>query len=98
MLNASLIPQDDVYNGFFIPKDTFILANVWAMNHDPEIFPEPNTFRPERWLEPSPRALQYDTSLSEKPAVGPGVNNVWFGFGRRYVRTRFRLMLSLDIS
>ena len=92
------MPQDDVYNGYFIPKDTFILANVWAMNHDPEIFPEPNTFRPERWLEPSPRALQYDTGLSEKPAVGPGVNNVWFGFGRRCVRTCFRLTLSLDVS
>ena len=56
------------------------------MNHDPEIFPEPNEFRPERWLELSPRKLQLHSDGSDELVPGPGVNNVWFGFGRRSAR------------
>ena len=29
---------------------THVQANLYGMGHDPELFPEPEIFRPERWL------------------------------------------------
>ncbi|KAJ7309253.1 cytochrome P450 [Mycena albidolilacea] len=43
--------KDDRYNGYFIPKGTLVLYNVWAIHRDPEIFPDYDEFRPERYLE-----------------------------------------------
>jgi len=33
--------QDDWYKGYFIPKNTIIMINMWALHHDPEYYPEP---------------------------------------------------------
>ncbi|KIX00657.1 uncharacterized protein Z518_09722 [Rhinocladiella mackenziei CBS 650.93] len=43
--------QDFVYDNKLIPKGTVIFLNVWACNMDPELWDEPEEFRPERWLE-----------------------------------------------
>ena len=40
--------EDDELHGYFIPKGTIVIPNIFAMNHDPEIFPDPDVFRPER--------------------------------------------------
>ncbi|KZT57869.1 cytochrome P450 [Calocera cornea HHB12733] len=39
------------YNGYVIPKGTFILDNIWATLHDPELYPDPSTFNPSRFLD-----------------------------------------------
>lgn len=44
---------DDWYDGYLIPKGSLIIPNYWAMHHDPEVFPEPDEFRPERFLHGS---------------------------------------------
>ncbi|KAG0444260.1 hypothetical protein HPB47_013994 [Ixodes persulcatus] len=38
--------------GQFIPKDTGILYNIYAINHDPNLWDDPEVFRPERFLDP----------------------------------------------
>jgi len=35
------VTEDDWYEGYFIPKNTIIMMNIWAMHYDPEYFPEP---------------------------------------------------------
>ncbi|XP_059451689.1 cytochrome P450 76T24-like [Corylus avellana] len=37
--------------GFIVPKNAQILVNVWAMGRDTSIWPNPNLFEPERFLE-----------------------------------------------
>ena len=37
--------------GFIVPKNAQILINVWAMGRDLSIWPNPNLFMPERFLE-----------------------------------------------
>ncbi|XP_059456103.1 cytochrome P450 76T24-like [Corylus avellana] len=37
--------------GFTVPKNAQILVNVWAMGRDSSIWPNPNLFEPERFLE-----------------------------------------------
>ncbi|KAI0061739.1 cytochrome P450 [Artomyces pyxidatus] len=63
--------EDNVYNGYFIPKGSLVLANSWSILRDPASFPEPNVFRPERFLSPDGR-LQDDPVLSTV-----------FGYGKR---------------
>ncbi|KAJ7147105.1 cytochrome P450 [Mycena crocata] len=43
--------EDDIYEGYFIPKGTTIFTNIWAMSHDESIFPEADKFSPERYLD-----------------------------------------------
>lgn len=37
--------------GYFVPKDTQIWVNVWAIGRIPSIWPNPLSFSPERFLE-----------------------------------------------
>ncbi|KAF8884166.1 cytochrome P450 [Infundibulicybe gibba] len=65
--------EDDEYDGYFIPKGAVVVGNTWAILHDPDEFPEPEEFRPERYLN-------VDGSLNTQrrdPDVAA------FGFGRR---------------
>ncbi|KAF5202627.1 Cytochrome p450 [Thalictrum thalictroides] len=37
--------------GYYIPKETQVLVNVWAIGRDPETWKDPLVFTPERFLE-----------------------------------------------
>jgi len=63
--------EDGVYDGFFIPKGAVLFGNTWAIFHDPSIYPEPDVFKPERFLDP-------DGSLRDDPVLVSA-----FGFGKR---------------
>ncbi|EAU83008.2 cytochrome P450 [Coprinopsis cinerea okayama7 len=63
--------QDDEYEGRLIPEDSTIIANVWAVLHDPNTYPDPFRFNPERFTTESLTPPQPDPRR-------------WaFGFGRR---------------
>ncbi|EIW59559.1 cytochrome P450 [Trametes versicolor FP-101664 SS1] len=64
--------EDDVFNGYFIPAGTTILANVWAMLHDPAVYEDPKEFRPERFI----RDGVLDPTVRDPYLVA-------FGYGRR---------------
>ena len=59
--------------GYFIPKGTSVLANHWSIHLDPEVYPDPTAFKPERFLE--------DGKLVGTPYSERGHHG--FGFGRR---------------
>ncbi|KAI3462018.1 hypothetical protein Pfo_018681 [Paulownia fortunei] len=42
--------EDCVVDGFHIPKKSRILVNVWAIGRDPLVWPDPETFSPERFI------------------------------------------------
>ncbi|KZO93034.1 cytochrome P450 [Calocera viscosa TUFC12733] len=45
---AHAASQDIHYGDWVIPKGTMIVANIWAMNHDSELYPDPDKFEPSR--------------------------------------------------
>ncbi|KAF9468823.1 cytochrome P450 [Collybia nuda] len=65
--------QDDIHEGYFIPKGSLVIANVWSvrMTHDPRIYPDPEIFDPDRYSPSGDKGAQ------------PDPRDVCFGFGRR---------------
>nr|ACJ71248.1 cytochrome P450 family 1 subfamily D polypeptide 1 [Danio rerio] len=58
-------------NGYFIPKDTCVFINQYQVNHDIEIWDDPESFRPERFLTLSGHL---NKSLTEKVMIfGMGI-------------------------
>ncbi|KAG8790020.1 hypothetical protein FRC12_012919 [Ceratobasidium sp. 428] len=45
--------QDDVYQGYRIPKGAIVIGNIWAINHDSAVYKDPETFNPDRFLDGS---------------------------------------------
>ena len=45
------VTQDDVYRGYFIPAGTIMIQNIWAVLHDPNVYPDPDAFNPDRFLK-----------------------------------------------
>ena len=44
--------EDDFYEGYFIPKGAIVIANIWELNRDPELFgADPHSFNPARYLD-----------------------------------------------
>ncbi|KAF2454062.1 cytochrome P450 [Lineolata rhizophorae] len=41
------------FNGYYIPPGTTIGMSSWLMHRNPEVFPDPMKFSPERWLDPA---------------------------------------------
>ncbi|KAF2204393.1 cytochrome P450 [Delitschia confertaspora ATCC 74209] len=44
-------PSGFEVNGYYIPAGVVIGISPWMVHHNPELFPEPFKFRPERWME-----------------------------------------------
>ncbi|KAI0819828.1 cytochrome P450 [Trametes gibbosa] len=44
------VTADDHYRGYDIPAGSTVISNTWAMTRDPRYFPDPEEFRPERFL------------------------------------------------
>jgi cytochrome P450 len=66
------VTEDDTYEGYFIEKDTTMVANVWAMSQDPLMYPDPQRFSPERYLPDEKGGV-----------VAQDPYSFTFGFGRR---------------
>lgn len=44
--------QDVEMDGAFVPKGSVVNVPVYALHHDPQYWPEPEEFRPERYQNP----------------------------------------------
>ncbi len=46
-----------------IPQECHVIANLYAAMHNPKVFPEPDVFRPERFLGPDGRIMHQEAFL-----------------------------------
>ncbi|KAI9441782.1 cytochrome P450 [Lactarius indigo] len=66
--------EDSVYRGLFIPKGSITITNSWfprGILHDPDLYPDPETFKPERFLN-------QDGTFRDDPTI-----SLAFGGGKR---------------
>ncbi|KAK7459590.1 hypothetical protein VKT23_009570 [Stygiomarasmius scandens] len=66
----------DNYHGHDIPAGSLVIASIWNMHRNPEYFPNPSMYHPERFYSPNSLGmLRKDSSLTD---------GIWaFGFGKR---------------
>ncbi|KAM5343361.1 hypothetical protein ACJ41O_011898 [Fusarium nematophilum] len=51
MMLARLVPAGGAeVCGYKLPEGTEVGINPWVLQRDPDVFPDPDSFRPERWL------------------------------------------------
>ncbi|KAG1792731.1 cytochrome P450 [Suillus plorans] len=62
--------KDVIWNNYLIPAGATVIGNHWAIANDPEVFPEPQTFNPQRWIDDAGR-------------VRDDLRFFTYGFGRR---------------
>ncbi|KAJ7103762.1 cytochrome P450 [Mycena epipterygia] len=74
---AHYLTEDDEYRGWRVPKGTTVLANIWAMLHEPSRYPDPSAFNPARFSD-----AQRAGSVNPLPDLA-------YGFGRRVCPGRF---------
>ncbi|XP_023498116.2 sterol 26-hydroxylase, mitochondrial isoform X1 [Equus caballus] len=91
-VNSRVITEKEIeVGGFFFPKNTQFVLCHYVASRDPSIFPEPESFRPERWL----RKSQTDTLRVQHP-----FGSVPFGYGvraclgRRIAELEMQLLLT----
>lgn len=60
--------EEDEYQGYRIPKGAILLPSIKWFSMDPAVYPDPVSFKPERFLGPNPAPSPY---------------TYVFGFGRR---------------
>ncbi|KAH9929089.1 cytochrome P450 [Epithele typhae] len=79
--------EDDELHGYFIPAGTIVIPNTWACMHDPEVFPDPEAFRPERFIKDG----KLDVSIRDPTTFS-------FGYGRRICPGRHFALAALFIN
>ena len=65
--------RDTTIAGYHIPKNTNVVININEIHHDPKEWPEPNEFKPERFLDSDGKFVGWTTKHAFMP----------FGLGRR---------------
>lgn len=69
--------KEDVVRGYRIPKGALLLPNNWGFTHDPATYPDPMSFRPERFIDTATHKAEPDP-------------RAWtFGYGRRVCPGRY---------
>lgn len=68
------LEQDDYCEGYFHPKDSTVICNIWAIHSNPERFEDPHLFKPERFLD-------HTMSMAESIAQGDPFKRDHFAFG-----------------
>ncbi|KAF7373039.1 Cytochrome P450 [Mycena sanguinolenta] len=81
------LAADDEYHGYRIPRNSIVIGNAWAMLHDESIYPDPHSFKPERFLLSDGKL---NSAIRDPETVA-------FGFGRRICPGRHMAVASIWI-
>ncbi|KAK7692345.1 hypothetical protein QCA50_003970 [Cerrena zonata] len=78
------VTRDDEYRGMLIPEGSTVIPNTWAILRNPEDYPEPERFNPDRFIKDG----CLDTSVRSPLTLA-------FGYGRRTCPGRWLSSASL---
>ncbi len=81
--NFQLTTEDTIFHNYFIPKDTIIIGNLFFVHHNEQLYPDPESFVPERFLG----------NENNSPLIPFGVG-LRTCLGQTYAKSLFFLMLT----
>ncbi|KAH9978331.1 cytochrome P450 [Russula compacta] len=82
--------NSDEYKGYHIPAQSIVIGNLWKILHDPEVYPDPMQFKPERFMASDNGGNAPNLALETFETV--------FGPGRRICPGRFVAAAQLFIT
>jgi cytochrome P450 len=93
-LQLRVAQSDAAIAGYRVPRGTRVLLNTLLTNRAPELYPDGDVFRPQRWSAITPSMFEFPV-FSAGPHACPGY---WFGssavkIALAAILTRFRLEL-----
>jgi cytochrome P450 len=68
--------EDTALAGIPIPRFARVVLSPFLTNRNPDLYPDPHRFKPERWASIDPSIYEYFV-FSGGPRICPGI---WFGF------------------
>lgn len=65
---------DDGYDlmGYSLPANTIVATQAWSLHRDASVFPSPETFLPDRWLETADNAIHLSQMTQHMIPFGVG--------------------------
>lgn len=96
-LQIRVAQREATIAGQGLPNGTRVMLNTFLTNRMPDLYPEGDVFRPERWSKFTPNSFEYPV-FSAGPHLCPGY---WFGtaavkIGLAAILTRFRIEMPPD--
>ena len=67
------VVEDDVVEGYLLPKDALVFISPWAIHRLPEFWSNPLAFDPDRWLTEDPRRAHgsyLPFSMGQRKCIG----------------------------
>ncbi|KAG1869506.1 cytochrome P450 [Suillus subluteus] len=61
---AHRVTEDDIHDGYHIPKGSLVIPNIWFMLNDPRTYGNPSQFNPERFLDNNGKILNSNLARS----------------------------------
>ncbi|KAI0057325.1 cytochrome P450 [Artomyces pyxidatus] len=69
------VTEEDEYHGMRIPKGSTVFANFYGIMQDPVMFPDPDSFLPERFIDTTnPRLKDFDLPFGFGRRICPGMH------------------------
>ncbi|KAJ7577966.1 cytochrome P450 [Mycena floridula] len=89
-------PTDTMIGGFLVPFGTSVSSGITFVHNNPQLFPEPHKFIPERWLGLKSTDLDnYLVPFSKGPRSCLGINLAWCELYLIFAHTFRKLNLEL---
>jgi cytochrome P450 len=63
--NRVVLPGGTTVDGKYLPEGSLVSSAVWAMQYNPEYYPSPLRFRPERWIVGEQGSTEESVALAE---------------------------------
>jgi cytochrome P450 len=67
------VVEDDLVDGWLLPKGALVFVSPWALHRHPEYWPRPREFEPSRWAVEDPRRQQgayLPFSMGQRKCIG----------------------------
>lgn len=90
------VTRDLVVGGWALPRGTLVYVTPWVLHHDPRWWPQPQAFRPERFLPdapPAPRGAYLPFGTGPRVCIGQHFAMLEMTLVAALLLQRFRLAL-----